>query len=204
MGAYKYLQELWRKKQSDVVRFIMRVRCWEYRQLATVHRVTRPSRLDKARAMGFKQKQGYVIYRVKVKRGGRKRQVRKGTVFGKPVNQGIRKLKKARSHRNVAEEKVGRRCKNLRVLNSYWVGQDAVQKFFEVICVDPDHNAIKRDPRINWIVSEKHNRRELRGLTSSGKKYRGLRVKGHSAFNARPSRRAAWRRRNTQKLRRAA
>jgi hypothetical protein len=30
-GAYKYLEELWRKKQSDVLRFLLRVRVWEYR-----------------------------------------------------------------------------------------------------------------------------------------------------------------------------
>merc|ERR1719316_1901652 len=197
MGAYKYLQELWRKKQSDVLRFVMRIRCWEYRQLPAVHRASKPSRLDKARALGFKQKQGYAVYRVRIRRGGRKRAVHKGTVFGKPVHQGIRKLKKARSHRSVAEEKVGRRCSNMRVLNSYWVGQDAAYKFFEVILVDPAHQAIKKDPRINWIVSEKHNKRELRGLTSTGKKQRGLRQKGYKAHGIRPSRRADWKRRNT-------
>ena len=90
----------------------------------------------------------------------------------------------------------------MRVLNSYWVGQDAAYKFFEVILVDPSHNAIRRDPRINWIVSEKHNKRELRGLTSAGKKYRGLRQKGYRAHNIRPSVRAAWKRRNIQKLHR--
>ena len=73
MGAYKYLQELWRKKQSDVIRFVMRVRCWEYRQLPVVHKVQRPSRLDKARALGYKAKQGYVLYRIRIRRGGRKR-----------------------------------------------------------------------------------------------------------------------------------
>lgn len=31
MGAYKYLEELYKKKQSDVIRFILRMRCWEYR-----------------------------------------------------------------------------------------------------------------------------------------------------------------------------
>ena len=202
MGAYKYLQELWRRKQSDVIRFVLRVRCWEYRQLPVMHRVTRPSRLDKARALGFKQKQGYVIYRCRIRRGGRKRAVHKGIIYGKPVHLGIRKQKKARSHRNVAEEKVGRRCQNMRVLNSYWVGQDAVSKFFEVIVVDPNHNAIRKDPRINWISSEKHNRREIRGLTSAGMKYRGLRQKGYRAHNVRPSRRANWRRHNVEKIRR--
>merc|ERR1712048_1513824 len=202
MGAYKYLQELWRKKQSDVLRFVMRVRCWEYRQLPVVHKATRPSRLDKARVLGFKAKQGYLVYRVRIRRGGRKRAVHKGTVYGKPVHQGISKLQKSRSHRSVAEEKVGRRCSNMRVLNSYWVGQDAAYKFFEVILVDPAHNASKKDPRINWIVSEKHNKRELRGLTSAGKKYRGFRQKGYKAHKLRPSRRADWKKRNTQVLRR--
>lgn len=42
--------------------------------------------------------------------------------------------------------------------------------------IDPSHNAIRNDPRINWICSKKH--REMRGLTSMGKKHRGLRVKG--------------------------
>ena len=31
MGALKYVEELQRKKQSDVVRFLSRVRCWEVR-----------------------------------------------------------------------------------------------------------------------------------------------------------------------------
>ena len=202
MGAYKYLQELWRKKQSDTIRFVMRIRCWEYRQLPVVHKVQRPSRLDKARALGYKAKQGYVLYRIRIRRGGRKRAVHKGIIYGKPVHQGIRKLKKARSHRSVAEEKIGRRCSNLRVLNSYWVGQDAAYKFFEVICVDPNHTAIRKDARINWICNEKHNKRELRGLTSAGKKYRGLGQKGYRAHNRRPPVASAWKRRNTQKLRR--
>ena len=38
-----------------------------------------------------------------------------------------------------------------------------------------------QDPRISWIVDPVHKHRELRGLTSTGKKYRGLRHKGHSA-----------------------
>ena len=200
MGAYKYLEELWRKKQSDLLRFVLRVRTWEYRQLPVIHKVNRPSRNDKARKIGYKAKQGYVIYRIRVRRGGRKKPVQKGCVYGKPVNQGIRKLKKERTHKSVAEERVGRKCSNLRVLNSYWVGQDASFKFYEVILVDPNHKAIRRDPRINWICSSKHGHRELRGLTATGKKARGLLKKGNSAIKARPSRRSDWKNRNTQKF----
>ncbi|RRT72660.1 hypothetical protein B296_00009444 [Ensete ventricosum] len=52
-----YVSELWRKKQSDVMRFLQRVRCWEYRQLPSIVRVTRPTRPDKARRLGYKAKQ---------------------------------------------------------------------------------------------------------------------------------------------------
>ena len=41
MGAYKYIQELWRKKQSDVMRFLLRVRWWQYRQLLALQRAPR-------------------------------------------------------------------------------------------------------------------------------------------------------------------
>ncbi len=60
-----------------MLRFLLRVRCWEFRQLPSLCRVTRPSRPDKARRLGYKAKQGFVIYRVRVRRGGRKRPVHK-------------------------------------------------------------------------------------------------------------------------------
>ena len=58
MGAYKYIQELHKKKQSDVMRFIQRMRTWEFRQLAAVHRAPRPTRPERARRLGYKAKQG--------------------------------------------------------------------------------------------------------------------------------------------------
>merc|ERR1712048_991122 len=44
MGAYKYMSEIYRKKQSDVLRYLLRIRCWQYRQLTKVHRVPRQTR----------------------------------------------------------------------------------------------------------------------------------------------------------------
>ena len=58
MGAYKYMQEIYRKKQSDVLRFLLRVRTWQYRQLSAIHRAPRPTRPDKARRLGYRAKQG--------------------------------------------------------------------------------------------------------------------------------------------------
>jgi hypothetical protein len=68
----------------------------------------------------------------------------------------VNQLKYQRSLKSTAEERVGRRCANLRVLNSYWINQDSTYKYYEVILVDPQHKAIRRDPRINWIVKPVH------------------------------------------------
>lgn len=39
------------------------------------------------------------------------------------MNQGITQLKAKRNLKNVAEERAGRRCGNLRLLNSYWINE---------------------------------------------------------------------------------
>ena len=102
MGAYKYLEEFWRKKQSDLMTFIMRIRTWEYRQLPVITRVNHPTRPDKARRLGYKAKEGYTVYRVRVRRGGRKRPVPKGIVCGKPSSVGVTQLKATRNLRSKA------------------------------------------------------------------------------------------------------
>merc|ERR1712110_189363 len=198
--GYRYLQELWKRKQCEAMQFVLRLRTWEYRQLPVVHRCSRPSRTDKARRLGYKAKQGYCVYRVAVRRGGRKRMVSKGIVYGKTSSQGVNKIKATRNFRSLAEERVGRRCGALRVLNSYWVGQDGTYKYYEVIMVDPNHAAIRNDARINWICNPVHKHREIRGLTAAGKGYRGLRKRGNRDNKKRPSRKANYLRRNQVKL----
>lgn len=195
-------EELWHRKQSDVLRFLLRVRAWEYRHQNACVRLTHPTRPDKARRLGYKAKQGFVVYRVRVRRGGRKKTVHRGIVHGKPSSQGVNQNNPARSHRVLAETRVGRRCPNLRVLNSYWVNQDATFLYFEVVCVDPFHKAIRRDPKINWICKTSMKHREMRGLTSAGRKARGLRTKGNGAAHSRPSKAAAWKNNNRLSLRR--
>jgi len=143
-----------------------------------------------------------VIYRVRIKRGDRKTRVAKGIVYGKPCHQGINKNKCSRNLRSIAEERAGRKLGGLRVLNSYWVAEDARHKWFEIVLVDPYHKAIRDDPRINWICKPVMKHRELRGLTAAGRKSRGLQVKGYRGAKLRPSKRASYKRRNTLQLRR--
>ena len=64
------------------------------------------------------------------------------------------------------------------------------------------HNAIRNDPRINWLCKPVMKHRELRGLTSTGRKARGLFGSGHNHHKARPSVRATWKRNQKMSLKR--
>jgi len=202
MGAYSYIRELWTKKQSDVMRYILRLRCWEYRQMPELVRLTRPSRPERAHALGYKAKQGYVIYRIRIRKGGRRKVAAKNRVYGKNRTHHIFKLTPKVNLQNLAEIKAGSKLSSLRLLNSYWVNQDGVYKYYECIFVDPIHPAIQHDPTINWICDAVHTRREARGLTAAGRRHRALLGKGKGYRKVRPSRYADWKVRNTMKLHR--
>jgi large subunit ribosomal protein L15e len=202
MGAYKYMEECYKKKQSDVLRFLLRLRNWEWRHLPSIHRASKPTRPDKARRLGYKSKQGFCVYRVRIRRGNRKRPVRKGLTNGKPKNMGVGHLKHKRGLRNIAEERVGRKLGGLRLLNSYWVNQDSTYKYYECIMIDPAHKAIRTDARINWICRPSMKHREMRGQTSAGRHSRGMGNKGIGSHKLRPSRRAVWKNQNLTVMRR--
>uniref|UniRef100_H0XK79 Ribosomal protein L15 n=1 Tax=Otolemur garnettii TaxID=30611 RepID=H0XK79_OTOGA len=104
-GSYKYIQELRRKKQSDVVHFLLRVHGWQDCQQSALHRALHPTWSAKARRLGYKAKQGYVIYRIRVCHGGCKNPVPKGATYGKAVHPGVNQLKFAQSLQSVAEER---------------------------------------------------------------------------------------------------
>ncbi len=194
--AYKYIAEAWKKPEKSFVKEIMRERLIEWRKQSVIGRIEKPTRLDKARKLGYKAKQGFVMVRVRVRRGGlRKVRPKAGR---RPKRMGVKKFKPAKSLRLIAEERAARKFPNLETLNSYWVGEDGRSKWFEVIMVDPNHPAIKSDENINWICEKQHKRRVFRSLTSAGKKVRALRTRGKGSEKVRPSRKAVQRRRTNQ------
>lgn len=167
-GLYHYIGEAWKKPSKD----ILRKRMTEWRKDPVFTRLEKPLRLDKARALGYKDKKGFVIIRVRIKRGGHKRpRPSKGR---RSKRLSIRKNLKM-NYKWIAEQRVAKKYKNLEVLNSYVIGRDGINYFYEVILVDPERPEIKNDTTINWICNPSNKNRVLRGLTSSAKKSRGLR-----------------------------
>jgi len=191
--AYKYVAKAWKRPEDSFVKELMWQRLIEWRRQPTVLRVEKPTRIDRARRLGYKAKQGFVVTRVRVRRGGPRRTRPKAG--RRPKRMGVAKLKLAKSLRLIAEERAARKFPNLEVLNSYWVWEDGRFKWFEVIMVDPSHPVIKSDVSVNWICDKVHRGRVFRGLTSAGKEVRGLHHKGRGAEKVRPSRKAVSKKR---------
>lgn len=191
-SMYNYVRDAWKNPRNSYVRNLQWERTIDWRAGNSFVRVDKPLRLDRARALGYKAKEGYIIVRARVRRGGEQRRQIKGG--RRPKRKGINKLTLAKSIQRIAEERTARRYPNTEVLNSYYVGEDGKHKYYEVILVDKSHPAIKSDPSINWICEPQNKGRVYRGLTSAGKKGRGLRWKGKGAERMRPSRAANIRR----------
>jgi len=182
---YKYISKAWDRPKESYVHDLARMRIPQWRRGQSVVRVETPLRIDRARNLGYKAKQGIIVVRVKVRRGGRRKE--RINAGRKPSKTGVKKYTPKKSIEWIAEERVQRKYPNLEVLNSYWIGEDGKYKYFEVILVDPAHPGIKRDTDLSWITQKQHKGRVFRGLTSAGKRSRGLRNKGKGAEKIRPS-----------------
>ncbi len=188
-SAYAYIREAWKRPWEGYVGDLMWERLQKWRREAAVNRIARPTRLDRARALGYKAKKGIIVVRVRIRRGGRKAtrpnkgRKTKGMIVGRRTPK--------KNLQWIAEERAARKYPNMEVLNSYWVGEDGRYKWFEVILVDRSHPAIASDRQLSWITAKRG--RVFRGLTSAGRKARGLRRKGRGAEKIRPSLRANFR-----------
>ena len=127
----------WSQREKNDLQLYLRQVAIKWRREPTVHRVEHPTRPDRARALGYKAKQGYVVVRVRIRKGGaRKPRPRSGR---RQKALGVTKFTRAMSLRNIAEQKAKKKFPNLRVLNSYYVWEDGMHHWFETILRDP-HN----------------------------------------------------------------
>ena len=186
-SMYDYVGDQWKKPDTSY-QSPLKSRLIEWRQEENFSRVEHPLRIDRARSLGYKAKQGYIVVRARVRKGGLRKHHFKGG--RKATARGINKITAGKSTQRIAEERTAKRFPNMEVLNSYWVGADGRYHFFEVILVDPVHPVILKDPKINWISNSSNTKRVLRGKTSAGQRGRGLHKKGKGAEKMRPSLRA--------------
>ncbi|MAG52896.1 MAG: 50S ribosomal protein L15e [Nanoarchaeota archaeon] len=192
---YQRIRNLWKNPKNKELKELRFERLIEWRKEGAVIRIQKPTRLDRARALGYRAKQGIILARVRVLRGGRKRRgsLKKGR---RSKNATPRKIVD-KSYQTIAEQRANRDFKNCEVVNSYEVGKDGRYGFYEVILVDRDHPQIKKDKQLSGL-SERRGR-VFRGLTNSGRRSRGiLNNKGKGAEKLRPSRFANFKRKDNK------
>ena len=146
---YRHLQQAWKRPDKSYVKDLMRERVITWRRQPSIVRVEKPTRLDRARRLGYKAKKGFVVARVRVRRGGRRKSRPK--MGRRQKRMGVAKITPAKSIKLIAEERVARKYPNLEVLSSYWVWEDGVSKWYEIIMVDPNSPSIKSDKDVGWI-----------------------------------------------------
>ncbi len=147
---YRHLKEAWKRPDDSYVGEVMKSRVILWRRQPSIVRVEKPTRLDRARGLGYKAKKGFVVVRARVRRGGRRKP--RPVLGRRQKRMGVTKFTPAKSKRLIAEERAARKYPNLEVLNSYWVWQDGRYKWFEIVMVDPSHPAIKSDKDVGWIA----------------------------------------------------
>ena len=181
MGLYQHLRKTWLNRDPS----IMRQRLIQWRKEDAIVRIDHATRLDRARSLGYKAKPGFVLVRVRLPRGGRKREQyragRKSRSYGRSKIVNL-------NYQTVAEQRANKKYPNCEVLNSYYVAKDGISYWFEIILIDRAHPQVLASTVLRSIAAQRG--RVYRGLTSSGKKSRGHRRKGKGAEKMRPSLRA--------------
>jgi large subunit ribosomal protein L15e len=186
MGYLKYVRNLWKQPKENMPEQY-RERLLKLRREPVTVRLERPTRIDRARSLGYRAKPGIIVVRHRVIRGGRMRE----QVAGGRRPKASRRLQVVnKNYQQIAEERVNKKYRNCEVLNSYWVCSDGIYSWYEVILLDKDHPQITKDRQLGWVSKPEHRGRTFRGLTSAGRKTRGMRNKGKGAEKVRPSNRA--------------
>ena len=143
-------------------------------------------RLNKARALGYKAKQGIIVTRIRIIRGPMN--VERPRAGRRPKRMAVYGITSTKSTRWVAEERVAKRYPNMNVLGSYWLASDGRYSWFEVILVDPFHPSVLSDRDLSWIANPAQRGRVNKGLTAAGRRSRGLYGKGKGSEKAGPKR----------------
>ncbi len=114
-ALYRQVGETWQKVFKDKSGDILQ-RAIELRRGPTMLRLERPSRIDKARMLGYKAKEGVVVVRIRVKAGGMRRP---RPVSGRrPKHLGVLRMKSDEPVQKVAERRVREKHTNLKLLGA--------------------------------------------------------------------------------------
>ena len=124
----------------------LRDRATLWRKQNAIIRIDKPTRIQRARRVGYKAKQGIVVVRMRVGTGGMRKQ--RPVAGRRPKHLGVVRIKADISMKEVAENRVLERYPNMKLLGSYFLYKDGMYYWFEVILADPDHPRVSKDKEL--------------------------------------------------------
>ena len=136
---------IWRSNAPE-----LRSRVVSWRKQNALTRIDKPSRIQRARRLGYKAKQGIIVIRMRVGTGGMRRKRPRGG--RRPKHLGVTRIKADVSMKSVAERRVLEKHPNMKLLGSYFLYKDGMHYWFEVILADPSHPRISKDKELRKRV----------------------------------------------------
>ena len=136
---------MWKENSPE-----LRQRAITWRKENAVIRIERPSRLLRAKRLGYKAKQGIIVVRMRVGTGGMRKQRPRGG--RRPKHLGVTRIKADDSMKVVAERRVLERYPNMKLLGSYFLYKDGMHYWYEVILADRSHPRITKDKELRKRV----------------------------------------------------
>ena len=136
---------MWKENSTE-----LRKKAVIWRKENAVTRIDKPSRITRARRLGYKAKQGITVVRMRVGTGGMRKQRPRGG--RRPKHLGVTRIKAAVSMKQVAERRVLERHPNMKLLGSYFLYKDGMHYWFEIILADPSHPSIAKDKELRKRV----------------------------------------------------
>ncbi len=178
----KHIRDMWKRPKENLGQG------WKdmlisIRKEPVISRIDKPTRLDRARSLGYKAKKGHVVIRVRTLKGKRKtpkKGRRSPKASGRFFTAGL-------SAKAIAEQRASRKFPNLEVMNSYLLAEDGAHKWFEILMTDSCRTEVSGDRERKAMAGRTQKGRAFRGKTSSGRKSRGLMKKGKGTEKLRPS-----------------
>ena len=182
VGLYKEMKSTFAAEYSGRLP-VYKQRLAQWNSDAPIVRLEKPTNIARARELGYKAKQGVVVARVRIRGGASKRPAFSG---GRKPSKSGRYFFRAKSMQAISEERAARRFTNCEVLNSYFAGASGSNLFYEILLIERGNPSVASDPLYSQVLSQRN--RVFRGLTRSGRKHRGVAIKGFGTIhNNRPS-----------------
>jgi large subunit ribosomal protein L15e len=136
-NMYDYINETWQKyfkeKPDDYKAYLIK-----WRSEPRITRVDKPTRIDMARELGYKDKPGYIVVRVRMSRGGMK--IQRPNSGRRQKHSGSKLISGQVSKADIAVHRVLSTYRNMKALGAYYLGEDGKHVWYEIVLHDPQEN----------------------------------------------------------------